>query len=183
MMGDLDVPPSRSPWWASISSLFANDVASSPPPSQPPASARENPSAPSSSPDMVVRNRRSWSPPAAAVEWVRRVTSGGRAIALRRQQDAESKRDELGTAPKLPKPDHRKESRPRVPAPPVVLLQSPSRQPLLPPHPPEVFLLPSFHLRSIGRPSSRRRRGPARRGRPTMRGAIGRLRAELEQHK
>ena len=89
--------------------------------------------------ELVVRNRGGWSPPSAAVEWVRRMTSGGRAIAIRRQQEIESRRDELGTAPKLPKREGRQESRSRVPAPPTSCPLPPSRQPPPPPAPPRGF--------------------------------------------
>ena len=112
-MSDLATPRHRHPWWHSLVPLFESPSgADSLPPRQTAGRSNSSPPTPGS-PDaeIAVHDSKSWSPPSADIEWVQRVTHGGRAIATRRAEDLRSgKGPNLGIAPRRAKV---KESRPQ----------------------------------------------------------------------
>ncbi|KAL1519782.1 hypothetical protein AB1Y20_023289 [Prymnesium parvum] len=107
----------KRPWWHEIVVGLSTERTPAPPPTQvrqligpdPPSRPYDpdpfgGPSRPSRSPGGVIRRRISeWDPGPAAVEWVRRATFDGRAIAIRRAQDAHNRRapQTLGISPIL----------------------------------------------------------------------------------
>ncbi|KAL1529826.1 hypothetical protein AB1Y20_000758 [Prymnesium parvum] len=125
------------------------------PPDRPPAGRKRDP--PRSPGGVITRKIVEWDPGSPAMEWVRRATFDGRAIAIRREQDKRARRttQTLGITP-LPTalPPTRASSAPRllvVPRPPVaptLPLVFPNGQTLTAHAPTRPTALP------LGRPSS-----------------------------